>query len=52
MPINQAHELHGAYKHARAKVKFEVVHGGGHGGKQFYDRERLDLVKAFLLEVN
>ena len=48
MPINQAHELHGAYKKAGAKVQFEVVHGGAHGGKVFYDAERLEIVKRFL----
>lgn len=48
MPINQAHELHGAYKRAGAKVQFEVVHGAAHGGKMFYDVERLPVVKAFL----
>jgi acetyl esterase/lipase len=48
MPINQAHELEAAYKKAGAKVRFEVVHGAGHGGKVFYDAERLEIVKAFL----
>src|SRR5688572_1755734 len=48
MPINQAHELHGAYRSAKAPVEFEVVHGAGHGGAQFYDVERLAVVKQFL----
>src|SRR5688572_23476031 len=50
MPINQAHELHGAYKDQRAKVFFEVVHGGAHGGKLFYDATRLKIVEQFLRE--
>jgi acetyl esterase/lipase len=48
MPINQAHELHGAYKAAGAKVDFEVIHGAAHGGKIFYDAKRLEVVTAFL----
>lgn len=48
MPINQAHELCGAYKKAGAPVQFEVVHGAGHGGAAFYDAERLAIVKDFL----
>jgi dipeptidyl aminopeptidase/acylaminoacyl peptidase len=48
MPINQAHELHAAYKEQRAKAFFEVVHGGAHGGKLFYDAARLKIVENFL----
>jgi acetyl esterase/lipase len=48
MPINQSHELDGAYRHVKAPVQFEAVHGAGHGGAAFYDAERLALVKAFL----
>jgi acetyl esterase/lipase len=50
MPINQAHELQGAYKKYGLKVQFEVVHGGAHGGKLFYDPARIELVKQFLSE--
>ena len=50
MPINQSHELHGKYKDAGLKVKFEVVHGAAHGGKQFHDTKRFRLVKRFLDE--
>ena len=50
MPINQAHELHGAYKKAGCDVRFEVVHGAGHGGPQFYDEERRRLVQQFLAQ--
>ncbi len=48
MPINQAHELVGAYRKLKLPVQFEVVHGAAHGGAAFYDAERLEVVKAFL----
>jgi len=48
MPINQSHELHGQYKAAGLKVRFEVLHGAGHGGGVFYDKERSASVLMFL----
>ena len=48
MPINQAHELHGKYKQLRLPVEFEVVHGGAHGGKQFFDDRMLNRVAEYL----
>jgi acetyl esterase/lipase len=48
MPINQSHELHGAYKAKNLPVAFEVVHGAEHGGDEFYDEERTELVMRFL----
>lgn len=48
MPINQAHEIHGQYKDLSLPVWFEVIHGGAHGGKAFFDDERLALVDWFL----
>ncbi len=48
MPINQSHELCGAYQKVGARVQFEVVHGAAHGGAAFYDPERLELVRKFL----
>jgi acetyl esterase/lipase len=48
MPINQAHELCGAYERVNARVEFVVVHGAAHGGELFFDRLRTDLVKNFL----
>lgn len=48
MPINQSHELVGAYRQHDLAVEFEVIHGAAHGGAAFYDTTRLDLVKAFL----
>jgi acetyl esterase/lipase len=48
VPINQSHELHGAYKRNGIQVQFEVVHGGAHGGKGFFDEERVRVLKKFL----
>lgn len=50
VPINQSHELQGAYKEAELadRVTFEVIHGGAHGGDRFYDDERIKLVAEFL----
>ena len=48
MPINQAHELQGAYEKAKVPVQFEVVHGAAHGGAAFYDSARLAVVERFL----
>lgn len=48
MPINQSHEIHGAYEELGLDVQFEVVHGAGHGGAAFFDAERSALVLAFL----
>jgi acetyl esterase/lipase len=48
MPINQSHELCGAYKRVNASVQFEVVYGAAHGGAVFYDAEHLAIVKDFL----
>ena len=36
MPINQSHELHGAYQAHRRPARLEVVHGAAHGGAGFY----------------
>jgi len=48
MPINQAHELCGAYEKVHAPVEFIVVHGAAHGGAMFYDEERSEMVKRWL----
>jgi len=49
-PINQSHELHGRYKEVHRPCHFEVIHGAKHGGADFFDAERLKLVRAFLQE--
>lgn len=48
MPINQAHELEGAYRKFGLDVQFHVVHGASHGGEVFYSSEHLDRVLSFL----
>jgi acetyl esterase/lipase len=50
MPIEQSRELLAAYQRARRPVEFVVLPGGVHGGKEFYDAERLALVEKFLRE--
>lgn len=50
MPINQSHELEGAYERAGLDAKLIVVHGAGHGGGAFFDSERTKVVAAFLDE--
>lgn len=48
MPINQSHELEGAYQRAGCPVQFDVVHGGGHGGKNFFTETQLKRVAEFI----
>lgn len=48
MPINQAHELVGAYRKAGLFVEFMVLHGAGHGGEAFFQGEAVDRVVSFL----
>jgi len=48
MPINQAHELQGAYEALGLDVTFHVLHGSVHGGPEFYQGEPLALAVAFL----
>ncbi len=48
MPINQSHELHGAYKKLGLDVAFTVVHGSAHGGQAFYEGEYLEQAVAFV----
>lgn len=48
MPINQSHELVGAYERVGLKAPFVVVYGAGHGGPLFFDSERLKIVAEFL----
>ena len=50
VPINQSHELHAAFKQHKLDVTLEVVHGGAHGGKRFYDDARRKLVEGFCRE--
>ncbi len=51
MPINQAHELHGAYKANGLDAELDVVHGAAHGGAEFYNAEHWARAEAFLNRV-
>jgi acetyl esterase/lipase len=48
MPINQSHELAGAYKKSNLDVQFEVVYGAAHGGDLFYTPDRVKLAIGFI----
>jgi acetyl esterase/lipase len=48
MPINQAHQLEGAYEELGLDITFDVVHGAAHGGAAFYDDTHLPVALAFL----
>ena len=47
-PINQSHELQGRYEAAQVACRLVVVHGGKHGGSEFYDDQRIKLVQEFM----
>ena len=51
VPINQSHELVGAYKSQNLKVQMEVVHGAGHSDKPYFEAKYQNIVDAFLKEV-
>lgn len=48
MPINQSHELDGAYAKLGLPVRFDVVHGSGHGGPAFTSPAALARIDEFL----
>ena len=48
VPINQSHELHGAYQRIGLPVTFFVVHGAAHGGPEFFEPEPLREAISFL----
>jgi dipeptidyl aminopeptidase/acylaminoacyl peptidase len=50
-PINQSHELQGRYESAGLRCRLLVVHGGKHGGREFYDAQRMAMVQEFLGDV-
>jgi acetyl esterase/lipase len=49
-PVNQALELQGRYEALKLPHRLVVLHGSGHGGKEFVDAERCELMSAFLAE--
>lgn len=48
MPFEQSLELQRAYQAKSLPVQLEVISKGQHGGKEFYDRERIALMVKFL----
>ncbi len=48
MPVAQSLEFLGAYEAAARPVRFVPVHGAGHGGREFYDAQRFEVVLGFL----
>lgn len=49
MPYAQSEELKAAYEKARLNVQLETIVGGKHGGQEFYDEARTQLMEQFLL---
>lgn len=47
VPLNQSELLEAALKKAGVPVQLVVIKGGGHGGPQFQDQERRDLITGF-----
>ncbi len=50
MPFEQSRELEAAYRQAGRPVRFVAMHGSVHGGREFFDEERLAVVEKFLRE--
>jgi acetyl esterase/lipase len=48
MPINQLHEMQGAYEQAGLRVETLIVHGAGHDSVPFWQGGPADRVVAFL----
>jgi len=48
MPINQSHELYGAYQRLGLHPEFTVIYGAAHGGDQFYEDRVSEIVRLFL----
>ncbi len=48
MPINQSHELEGAYAALGLSADLIVVHGAAHGGNEFYSPENVEHAVKFL----
>lgn len=51
VPINQSHELAGAYKRHDLLVHMEVVHGGGHSDSPYFDPKYQSIADKFLNDV-
>lgn len=48
VPVNQAIELFGQYEHQKLPVTLHFIYDGLHGGPQFTDDERIELMDGFL----
>lgn len=48
MPPEQSHALAAAYNAVGAQVQLVIIPGAEHGGKAFFDAERMALMKTFL----
>lgn len=48
MPVQQTEELRRAYEAAKLPVQCLILPGSQHGGREFYDTQRLDAVHRFL----
>ena len=51
VPINQSHELVGAYKSHNLNVQMEVVYGAGHSDTPYFEPKYQQIAQAFLLAV-
>ena len=51
MPHEQSREFASAYEALKLRAKLVSLPGSRHGGEEFYDAERSQLVAAFLNEV-
>ncbi|HYI78028.1 MAG TPA: alpha/beta hydrolase [Chryseolinea sp.] len=51
VPINQSHELVGAYKTQNLKVQLEVVYGAGHSENPYFESKYQSIVNTFLADV-
>ena len=40
--------MQGKYEALKLPHRFVVIHGAGHGGKEFFDAERMELIRSFL----
>ena len=49
-PINQSLELQGRYEALKLPHRLVVLHGSAHGGKDFFDAERSELMASFLAQ--
>jgi acetyl esterase/lipase len=49
-PVNQSLELDGRYEALQLPHRLVVLHGSGHGGKEFFNDARCDLMASFLAE--